>query len=341
MSHPNATLTPGTRLRSARLIVEHGWTHTDAAKMFMVATRTARTWAERYRTEGAAGMTDRSSRPHHSPTRAPAQLVRAIVRLRWAAPVGGTGWARSRSPAGSGSRPRRCTRCWCAAGSTACPGSTGSPANRCAATNTTIPVRCSMSMSPSSATSPTAVAWFADLGVTVERELSGNGAAYRSHTWREVCAERGVTPKRTRPYRPRTNGKIERFHRTLADGWAYARFYPSESRRRAALPGWLHFCNHHRPHSATGGKPPITRLTNLPGHHTQSSISGHGRPKEWRTESVDDSAPVDGSVAFLRSLRYHRPRTAPTGPQAPSRSRSPSRRTPPPATAAARSKTAS
>ncbi|GHF73039.1 hypothetical protein GCM10017566_53690 [Amycolatopsis bartoniae] len=77
----------------------------------------------------------------------------------------------------------------------------------------------------------------------------------------------GITPKRTRPYRPQTNGKIERFHRTLAEGWAYARLYPSETHRREALPGWLHFYNHHRPHSAIGGRPPTTRLTNLPGHH--------------------------------------------------------------------------
>ena len=73
---------------------------------------------------------------------------------------------------------------------------------------------------------------------------------------------------RTRPYRPQTNGKIERFHRTLADGWAYARFYASESRRRDALPAWLHQYNHHRPHTAIGNKPPITRLTNLPGQYT-------------------------------------------------------------------------
>jgi transposase InsO family protein len=112
-----------------------------------------------------------------------------------------------------------------------------------------------------------AVAWFAERGVTVERVLSDNGSAYRSYAWHDACAQLNVTPKRTRPYRPQTNGKIERFHRTLADGWAYARFYDSDAARREALPGWLHFYNHHRPHSATGGLPPITRLTNLPGHH--------------------------------------------------------------------------
>ena len=113
-----------------------------------------------------------------------------------------------------------------------------------------------------------AVAWFADHGITVERVLSDNGSAYRSYAWRNACGELGIAHKRTRPYRPQTNGKIERFHRTLADGWAYARLYESTEQRNAALPGWLHFYNHHRAHSAIGGRPPATRLTNLPGHHT-------------------------------------------------------------------------
>ena len=113
-----------------------------------------------------------------------------------------------------------------------------------------------------------ATAWFAERGVSVERVLSDNGSCYRSHDWREACAELGITPKRTRPYRPQANGKIERFHRTLADGWAYARFYTSTQQRDDALPGWLHFYNHHRAHSAIGGRSPVTQLTNVPGHHS-------------------------------------------------------------------------
>ena len=112
-----------------------------------------------------------------------------------------------------------------------------------------------------------AVGWFADRGVTIERVLSDNGPAYKSHAWRDACDELSIRPKRTRPYRPQTNGKIERFHRTLADGWAYARFYGSEAERRDALPGWIHFYNHHRQHSAIGAAP-ISRLNNLPGHHS-------------------------------------------------------------------------
>lgn len=113
-----------------------------------------------------------------------------------------------------------------------------------------------------------AVAWFDARGVNIERVLSDNGSAYRSHYWREACEELGITHKRTRPYRPQTNGKIERFHRTLAEGWAFKKFYSSESARLAALPSWIHEYNHHRPHSAIGRATPITRLNNLAGHHS-------------------------------------------------------------------------
>lgn len=112
-----------------------------------------------------------------------------------------------------------------------------------------------------------AVAWYSRRGVTVERVLSDNGSAYKSRLWHTVCAQLGITVKKTRPRRPQTNGKIERFHRTMADGWAYARHYLSETERREALAGWLHEYNHHRPHSAIGAKPPISRLTNVPGQY--------------------------------------------------------------------------
>ena len=97
--------------------------------------------------------------------------------------------------------------------------------------------------------------------------LSDNGGAYRSHLWREICTELGITPKRTRPYRPQTNGKIERFHRALVEGWAFKTFCPSEADRLAALPPRVHQYNHHRPHSAIGKVAPITPLDNLAGHH--------------------------------------------------------------------------
>ena len=83
-----------------------------------------------------------------------------------------------------------------------------------------------------------AVGWFATRGVKTEGVLSDNGSAYKSHAWRDACAELNITHKRTRPYRPQTNGKIERFHRILAAGWAFQRLHLSESaRRKACRPG--------------------------------------------------------------------------------------------------------
>jgi len=111
-------------------------------------------------------------------------------------------------------------------------------------------------------------AWFADHAITIQRVLTDNGACYRSHRWRDTCQQLGITHKRTRPYRPQTNGKVERFNRTLVEGWAYRRLYPSEAARRAAFGPWLHWYNHHRPHTALGRRPPISRCTNLPEPYT-------------------------------------------------------------------------
>ncbi len=334
-SHANAALTPKARLRLGRLVVEDGWSVSAAACRFEVSYRTAKRWADRYREVGAvmgqAGMVDRSSRPHRSPTRTPRPVVRAIVRLRWRkrlgpVPIG----AQLGLPASTvhavltRARVNRLSHI---------DRRTGEPIRRYEherpgallhvdvkklgnipdgggwryvgrlqgrrnrAATTTKPMRnhryeraigvgyvhtviddhsrvayAEIHDDETAATAVAvlrrAVAWFAARGVTTERVLSDNGSAYKSHLWRQVCAELDIKVKKTRPYRPQTNGKIERFHRTLADGWAFARHYPSEHARRSALPAWLHQYNHHRPHTAIGGHPPITRLTNVPGHHT-------------------------------------------------------------------------
>jgi transposase InsO family protein len=112
------------------------------------------------------------------------------------------------------------------------------------------------------------VFWFAARGVTVQRVLTDNGSCYRSNLWRQQCQDLYITHKRTRPYRPQTNGKFERFHRTMTAGWAFRRLYLSESARRKALTSWLHEYNHHRFHTAIGKTTPISRLINLPGQST-------------------------------------------------------------------------
>jgi transposase InsO family protein len=112
-----------------------------------------------------------------------------------------------------------------------------------------------------------AVGWFAQQGITVERVLTDNGVGYRSHLWAETCAELDVRHSRTRPYRPATNGKVERFNRTLLDEWAYARLWTSDASRARTLARWLHRYNHHRHHTAIGA-PPASRVTNLAGHNS-------------------------------------------------------------------------
>ena len=330
MSHANAALTPRARLRLAQLVVDRGWTYAAAATMFMVAPRTAKKWADRYRAEGPAGMADRSSRPRTCPTRTSPDRVHRIVGLRWRHRLGPvqiagrlgmqastvhavlvrcrinrlshidrvTGEPLRRYehphpgallhvdvtkfgniPDGGGWRfvgKQQGERNRAATDTERRKGRVRGPLVGVAHVHTVIDDHSRMAYAEICADEKAttaigvlqrAVAWFADRGVAVERVLSDNGSAYKSHAWRDACAELGIKHKRTRPYRPQTNGKIERFHRTLADGWAYARLYESNDQRNTALPDWLHFYNHHRAHSAIGGRPPVSRLTNLPGHH--------------------------------------------------------------------------
>jgi transposase InsO family protein len=330
VAHANAALTPRHRLKLAKAIVEDGWTVSYAAAVFNVSWPTANRWAERYRVGGEAGMADRSSRPHRSPRRTPAPVVRKIVHLRWKKRLGPVAIAdrlgRAPStvhavlvrcrinrlshvdrrtgepirryeherpgallhvdvkklgniPDGGGRRyvgraqGRRNRAATAGAGRNA----HRNPVVGTAFVHTVLDdhSRVAYAEIHDDETAATAigvlrraVAWFAARNITVERVLPDNGSAYRSRAWRQACLELGIKAQRTRPYRPQTNGKIERFHRTLADGWAFARMFLSESARRKALPAWLHEYNHHRPHTAIGNRPPITRLTNLSGQYS-------------------------------------------------------------------------
>ena len=109
-------------------------------------------------------------------------------------------------------------------------------------------------------------AWFAAQGVAAARVLTDNGACYRSRAFAAALAT--VSHKRTRPYRPQTNGKVERFNRTLLEEWAYARPYRSDHERCQSFPDWLHDYNHHRGHTALGGLAPASRVPNLSGQYT-------------------------------------------------------------------------
>ena len=112
-----------------------------------------------------------------------------------------------------------------------------------------------------------AIGFFAAHGIAVERVLSDNGSGYRSRSFAALLAERGVTHTRTKPYHPQTNGKIERFNRTLADEWAYARIWRSDAARAKELDRFLQRYNTSRYHTAVGG-PPISRVMNVAGSYS-------------------------------------------------------------------------
>jgi transposase InsO family protein len=105
-----------------------------------------------------------------------------------------------------------------------------------------------------------AVAYYANLGVTIERVMTDNGSCYRSRAFGRACKQLGLKHIFTKPYTPKTNGKAERFIQTSLREWAYARAYHTSLERTAELPRWLHRYNWHRPHSSIGANPPISRL---------------------------------------------------------------------------------
>ena len=321
MSHANAALTPRARLRLARLIVEDGWTPSTAAKMFMVSTNTARKWAHRYRSEGRAGMVDRSSRPHSSPNKIPEQLMRRIVRLRWRRRLGPVQIAGELGLAASTVHAVlvRCRINRLAAidrvtseplrryehdhpgsllhvdvtkfgnipdgGGHRFLGRQQGKKNRAATMQRTgardrhrgprlgtafvhtviddhsrvayVEICADETADTAIGVLRRAVAWFAQRGVSVERVLSDNGSAYRSHAWRGACAELGIKHKRTRPYRPQTNGQA----RTLS---------PHPGRRLGLRP---FLCLRNRPSSSTPDLAPLLQSPQTPQRNRQQGTN--------------------------------------------------------------------
>jgi transposase InsO family protein len=327
--HANAALTPRQRLALARLIVEERWPAARAAERFGVSPTTGRRWAARYRAEGAAGMADRSSRPHSSPGKTSPATTKRIVSLRLRKRWGAVRLAAEVgvAPSTAGAVLRRCRISRLArlerrerqiiryehaapgellhadvkklgnipaGGGWRFVGHAQGKTNRIADGGRARSRHYNALMrhgfihvvlddysriayaeihddetgATATAVLRRATAWFAARGVTAQRVLTDNGGCYRSRDWAAACAELGIKHKRTRPYRPQTNGKAERFNRTMTSEWAFAQLFTSEADRRAAFPGWLHTYNHHRPHTGIGGHPPISRLTNLPGQYS-------------------------------------------------------------------------
>jgi transposase InsO family protein len=323
-------LTPEGRRRLALLITQEGWSVRRAAERFQVSPTTASRWAARY----GAGLplTDRSSRPHRSPTRSSQHLERRIVALRFTRRWGPhrigyhLGVPRStvgrvldrygmpllahvdratglpvrkprpiryeksvpgelvhvdikklgRIPDGGGwkahgrdsEQARRVGIARQRAKRRGAPSSRGYTFLHHAVDDCTRLVY--SEQLPDERKETAAAFWtrartfFATAGITVTAVMTDNGACYRSHAFAAALGE-DIAHRRTRPFRPQTNGKVERFNRTLAAEWAYAETYPSDKARAATYADWLHHYNHHRPHTALKDQLPPTAFTTSSG----------------------------------------------------------------------------
>ena len=313
MAHRTARLNVfGRELLVSRVLME-GWTVSTAARAQGISRATGYKWVRRFRDEGRAGLTDRSSRPRRSPRSTSAIEVQRIVHarneLRWGPdrlgpylghPVSTVAAVLRRSnvprladidrPTGLPIRRYEV----CHPGSLVhqdhkklgrIPDGGGHRAlgrdvarrhqnlgydhfevviDDRSRRSVVVQVPDETGASAASALA-TALAVFAAEGIEVERVMTDNGVAYRSNVYRAILGDRRHS--RTRPYRPQTNGKAERFIGTLVREWAYSKLYHSNSERLEALPGFVDFYNRTRPHTALGGLSPIDIVNNVRGDH--------------------------------------------------------------------------
>ena len=302
--HKNARLTPRGRERIVEL-VGSGQTPKAVSEAVGVCPRTVHKWIARYRAEGASGLRDRSSRPHHLYRPTPREVVERIEALRRERLTG-------RAIAVQvGVSPATVSRILRRLG-----------LNKLSALEPVEPVRRYEREHPGelihidikklgrfnrighritgdrtrqsntrgvgweyvhvciddasriayaeikksergrSAVNflKAAVAYYAKLGVSIQRVMTDNGSCYKSRAFARACKRLGLKHIRTKPYTPKTNRKAERFIQTALREWAYARAYHHSDQRSAELPRWLHAYNWHRPHGSIGAKPPISRL---------------------------------------------------------------------------------
>lgn len=308
--HASARLTARGRLALLQA-VEHGGSVTAVCRGYGVSRHTYYRWRARYRAHGAAGLVDRSSRPHHSPRRLALEHERAIGDLRRQ-----RGWGPDRIAAvlslsratvhrtirrlglqrqqparepvhryqrehpgelvhvdtkklgslrrGLGrrvdhtreTRPSKGT----AAGYVVVYAAVDD-ASRLAYTESLADER----GETAAAFLARAVGFFAQHGIRTERVLTDNGSPFLSHAWRSACLDVGVRHRRTRPYRPQTNGKVERFFRTALDECLYLESFNSDQHRAAALQAFVCYYNAERPHLGLHGITPTQRLAREPG----------------------------------------------------------------------------
>jgi transposase InsO family protein len=301
--HKNARTTPWSRAEIVTRVLEGPPPVRWVAEDVGVSERTVRKWLARYRSEGAAGLQDRSCRPHRAPRTTPAAVVAEVVALR------GQRWTGARiAPAVALSRAtvgRLLRRLGLARlrqlgppvpvrryererpgellhvdikklGRIAGIGHriTGDRRHRARGSGweyvhvaiddcsrvSYAEVLLDERGETVAAFLRRAITWFARRGVRIERVLSDNGSGYRSRIVAAACRALAVAQRWTRPYRPQTNGKAERFIQTLLREWAYGQPYTSSFARQAVLPRWLHYYNWHRRHGSLQGRPPISRV---------------------------------------------------------------------------------
>jgi transposase InsO family protein len=318
VAHPRAKLTVAGRQLLVERVLGQGWPPARAAEAQGVSVATAYKWLRRWRTEGPAGLADRSCRPHRSPRRLSAAREQAILTYRAAHRVGPhrIGWAlgEARSTVSAVLVRHQMPRLWeldrptgqvvryqrqrpgelvhldikrqgripkggghrmlgkaCARGGRVHQG-LGYDFLHVAVDDCSrvayVEVLADERGDTSAGFVGRALAFYRQLGISVERVMTDNGAGYRSGAFRQVLTQASVGHLRTRPYRPQSNGKVERLNHTLNLEWAYARVYPDNHTRLTALPAWVHGYNYHRPHTALGGRSPMQTLNNLPSNHT-------------------------------------------------------------------------
>jgi transposase InsO family protein len=293
--HANATTCPKSRLLLCQRVIEQGWSRAEAAAAAGTSERTAAKWLARYRSEGAAGLVDRSCAPTTSPRRIADDVVAAIAGLRrlrmTAAEIAeclsmppssvsavlrriGLGKRSALEPFEPPNRYERRHPGELVHIDIKKLGMIGRPGKRVlgegpgrgtpgagwefvhvAVDDATRLAYVEVLENEKASTSigflRRAVRFFDGYGVRVQRVMTDNGSAYVSTAHRLACRRLGIRHLRTRPYRPRTNGKAERFIRTMLGGWAYGAIYRDSWQRRDALVGWLDFYNHRPPHGAS------------------------------------------------------------------------------------------
>ena len=303
-SHKHARLTPIGRALLVSRVLQQGWKVVAAAAAAGVSQRTAYKWLARFRSEGTAGLHNRSCRPRacpHALSAAKQAQLQALRRQRW--PLWRVAQATGCSLATAGRCAKRLglSRLPALGGTSepivryerASPGEllhidtkrlggidgvghriSGMRQHRARgigwdALHLAIDDHSRVSFACIKAdergTSCTqflrqALAYYAGLGVRIERVMTDNGCGYVSRLFKAACVDLGVRHIRTRPYTPKTNGKVERLVQTSLREWAYAQPYTSSAQREAALQPWLHRYNWHRPHCALNRQPPMSRI---------------------------------------------------------------------------------